>query len=368
MTLSLSVVIPVHNEAEHLPRTIDALVEAIEQSDFEAELVLVDDGSTDRSAEVVRSTVSRRLPLTVLEQPNSGRFAARRSGLEAAKGDWVLLLDARVRLERTSLESVCKVLTERERVWNGHVQVETEGNPYGAFWDVLAKLAWREYFDHPRRASFASENFDHYPKGTGCFLAPREALLDAIAAFDSYYSNQRFVSDDTGLIRWLAERERIHITPEFACRYSPRTTLRSFLRQAVYRGSTFVDGHARPESRFFLPAVAFFPISVTLALLALRRPTIVPALAAATAVAAGGLAAAGGHPRFESVSFGLLAPVYAVAHGAGMWRGGLMLLVERARGRYRRAVSTISRSRVSTASATSDHGRVDTIGRSSKSR
>jgi glycosyltransferase involved in cell wall biosynthesis len=322
----LSVVMPVYNEAPHVPATIDALVEAVERSEFDAELVLVDDGSNDGSADAVRRTVAERLPLIVVRQQNRGRFAARRTGLEAASGEWVLLLDARVRLEPTALAFVHGRLGPGERIWNGHVHIETRGNPYGAFWNVLTEIAWREYFDNPRTTSFDSERFDRYPKGTTCFLAPRTQLLDAVAAFRSYYSDQRFVSDDTALIRWLAERERIHLSPEFACLYAPRSNLGSFLRQAVYRGSTFVDGHGRRESRFFPVVVAFFPVSVVLALAALRRPGVISAAAAASGLAAGAVATVAHRSRFETLSFAWLVPVYAVGHGIGMWRGLLMIV------------------------------------------
>jgi glycosyltransferase involved in cell wall biosynthesis len=322
----LSVVIPVYNEAAAVSATIDALVEAVERSDFDAELVLVNDGSTDGSAEAARRTAAEHLPLVVVEQPNRGRFAARRAGLEAATREWVLLLDARVRLEPTALAFVHSRLGGAERIWNGHVHIETRGNPYGAFWNVLTEIAWREYFDNPRTTSFDSERFDHYPKGTTCFLAPRTLLLDAVAAFRSYYADGRFVSDDTALIRWLAERERIHLSPEFGCRYAPRTNLRAFLRQAVYRGSTFVDGHGRRESRFFPVVVTFFPVSIVLAIAALRRPVVISAAAAASGLAAGAVATVAGRSRFETLSFAWLVPLYAVGHAIGMWRGLLMIV------------------------------------------
>ena len=52
---------------------------------------------------------------------------------------------------------------------------------------------------------------------------------------------------------------------------------------------------------------------------------LVPALAAAGAATAGVVAAASGRSVFETASFAALAPLYAVAHGAGMWRGLGML-------------------------------------------
>jgi glycosyltransferase involved in cell wall biosynthesis len=184
MSPSLSVVMPVYNEAPHLGETIEALVEAVAHSGFDADVVLVDDGSTDGGAEVVRSALSCRRPLHVVAQPNRGRFEARRAGLEAARGDWVLLLDGRVRLRSASLAFAHERLAAGETVWNGHVHVDTDGNPYGAFWNVLVELAWRDYFDDPRPASFDAESFDRFPKGTTCFWS-RDSSWRTLGAFRS---------------------------------------------------------------------------------------------------------------------------------------------------------------------------------------
>ena len=311
---------------------MEALVEAVARSSFDAEVVFVDDGSTDGSADAVRAALKGRLPLTVVTQPNRGRLIARRAGLEAASREWALLLDSRCRLDPESLTFVEARIGPDAPVWNGHVYVDTRGNPYGAFWNALAEIAWREYFDNPRTTSFGTEDFDHYPKGTGCFLARRRLLLEAIVSFRTSYSNARFVSDDTSVIRWLARRHPIHVSPGFSCLYAPRGTLKAFLRQAVYRGSTFVDGHGRPESRFFPFAVAFFPVSAALAVVAIRRPTLLPPLALGTSLAAASVAAAARRSRFEIFSFALLVPPYAVAHGLGMWRGLGMVLATRLAG------------------------------------
>ncbi|MBA2641716.1 MAG: glycosyltransferase, partial [Actinobacteria bacterium] len=267
-------------------------------------------------------------------QPNRGRFAARRAGLEAASGDWVLLLDARVRLDPRSLRFVHDRLDAGERVWNGHVRVDTRGNPYGAFWNTLVELAWREYFDDPRTTSFDLESFDRFPKGTGCFLAPRELVLAALAEFRSAYGDLRHANDDTPLIRAIAASERINISPAFACDYSPRDTLGSFVRHAFHRGAVFLDGHGRRESRFFGVVVAFYPVSAGLSLVALQRPGYVAAAAAGTAALGAVVAAATSRSVADAAAFGALLPLYAVAHGAGMWRG-LGLAVS---GRARRGV------------------------------
>jgi glycosyltransferase involved in cell wall biosynthesis len=329
MSVSLSIVVPVHDEAAHLPATVDALAVALDGAGFEAELVLVDDGSTDGSAEVARAAADGRMRFRAIVQEQSGRFRARRAGIEAAEGECVLLLDGRVRLEPGALAAVRPRVEAGERVWNGHVHVETRGNPYGAFGEVLVALAWRDYFSRPRETSYDASDFDRYPKGTTCFLAPRELLRAAFDAFRSGYEDLRHANDDTPIVRWIAERERVHLSPAFACAYTPRRSLGAFLRHSFHRGIVFLDGHGRRESRFFPAVVAFYPASAAFALGTARRPGLAAAATAVGMAVAGALAAAARRSPSETAAFAGLAPVYALAHGAGMWRGLWLLLRRR---------------------------------------
>jgi glycosyltransferase involved in cell wall biosynthesis len=324
VSATLTVVVPVHDEAAHLPATVDALVEAVARSDFDADVVLVDDGSTDGSADAASTALAGRLPLRVVSQSNRGRFLARRAGVEASAGDSVLLLDGRVRIGADALGFVQGRVAAGAHVWTSDVEVEADGNPYGTFWKLLAELAWPSYFEHPRETSFGADEFDLYPKGTTCFLAPRALLLEAMTAFHTRYADARHANDDTPLLRWIAEREPIHIAPGFRCSYRPRTSLRGFVRHSMHRGVVFLDGHGRPESRFYPVAAAFFPVSALLALTAWRRPSIVLLAALSTSLAAAAVGVARQRSEEEVAALALLAPVYAIAHGAGMWRGLLM--------------------------------------------
>jgi glycosyltransferase involved in cell wall biosynthesis len=328
---SLSVVIPVRDEVRHLPVTLAALVLALGEAGLEAEVVVVDDGSTDGSADAARAALDGGVSLQVVSQPNRGRFAARRAGIEAASGELVLLLDARVTLEPRALRFVRARTEAGELVWNGHVRVETD-NALGIFWRLLAELAWRDYFDDPRTTSFGAEDFDRYPKGTTCFLAPRQLLLGAFDRFHTHYSDIALANDDTTILRDIARQTRIGISPEFGCAYAPRTGISRFFRHAVHRGIVFVDGHGRPESRFFPVVVAFFPVSALLLRAALRRPSVVPAAAVASGLAAAAYGVSAGRTREEVRALALVTPLYALGHGLGMWRG----LAELARGRLAR--------------------------------
>src|SRR5262249_42769029 len=121
MTPALSVVMPVHNEAPDLPATLAALLTALVQSGLDAELVVVDDRSDDGSAVVAAQAVGGRIPLQVITQPNRGRFEARRAGAEAARGEFVLLLDGRVAIEDSALAFAQERIRNGERVWTSHV-------------------------------------------------------------------------------------------------------------------------------------------------------------------------------------------------------------------------------------------------------
>lgn len=84
----VTVVIPTHNRAELVPHTIAA---ALAQTYQPLEVIVVDDGSTDATAERIGAGFGARV--TLLRQPNSGVERARQHGLQASRGAFVTFLD-----------------------------------------------------------------------------------------------------------------------------------------------------------------------------------------------------------------------------------------------------------------------------------
>jgi hypothetical protein len=156
-------------------------------------------------------------------------------------------------------------------------------------------------------------------------------MKQGFSKFASYYEDERFGNDDTSIIRWIASQERINISPEYACTYAPRTTLEAFTRHAFHRGIVFLDGHGRTASRYFPAVIAFYPISIAMVPFVLRRPKLAAATLIGGVAALAGALRLRGFPRDEAVSFAALAPLYAVVHGAGMWKGLAMMVGRRLR-------------------------------------
>jgi len=86
---TISAIIPAHNAELTL---LSAASSVLNQSFKDIELIIVDDGSSDRTLEIARSISDQRV--SVLSQRNSGPGAARNVGLNAASGRWVAFLDA----------------------------------------------------------------------------------------------------------------------------------------------------------------------------------------------------------------------------------------------------------------------------------
>ena len=328
---TLTVIVPVYNQEREIAETLKAVDRAAARSPFSADVIVVDDGSEDGTAAAARG-VGISLPVAVMSQENAGRLAARRAGVAAAAGEYVLLIDSRVTLDADALRFVSEALTDEppRSIWNGHVEIETEGNPYGVFWDVVAQTAFAAYFSDPRTTSFGPEEFDAFPKGAGCFFAPRLLLEVAIDAQRSGYADERYANDDTVMIRRLAAAERINISPGFRCSYQPRQGLERFSRHAFHRGIVFLDGHGHRGTRLFPVVAAFYPLSIAWVVLAPKSRAVALFPIAAAAVGGAAVALRLQRPRDAPV-MAALTPVYAVAHGAGMWRGALMMLRDRRR-------------------------------------
>ncbi len=91
----LSVIIPAYNEAKRLPLTLIDIDKHLDEQEYSYEIIVVNDGSTDDTAEIVRRFIPLINNLKLIDnQENKGKGAVVRQGMLSAKGLWRLFMDA----------------------------------------------------------------------------------------------------------------------------------------------------------------------------------------------------------------------------------------------------------------------------------
>jgi len=105
----LSIIVPVYNERD----TVARLLEQVLSLDIDKEIIVVDDGSTDGTREVL--TECEREPISVIHHPeNRGKGAAVRSGLERARGKYVIVQDADLEYDPNEIAGLMAPLEQGE--------------------------------------------------------------------------------------------------------------------------------------------------------------------------------------------------------------------------------------------------------------
>lgn len=109
--MKFSIVVPVYNVEAYLDNCLASL-QAQDFADFE--VICVNDGSTDRSRDILSKWESRFPQMKVIDRENGGLSAARNTGLEAATGDYVLFVDSDDWVESTMLKRVTEEVDDTD--------------------------------------------------------------------------------------------------------------------------------------------------------------------------------------------------------------------------------------------------------------
>lgn len=89
--IAVTVTVPVYNTSQYLRKSLDALAA---QTLKGMEVVMVDDGSTDNSGQICDEYAAKYPNFRVIHQPNGGLAAARQTGLDAARGEYIIVCDS----------------------------------------------------------------------------------------------------------------------------------------------------------------------------------------------------------------------------------------------------------------------------------
>jgi dolichol-phosphate mannosyltransferase len=118
--LHLSVVIPIYNEEESIPHLLQGLRSALKQSSLRYEIIAVDDGSRDNSAAILKRHVAEIPELKIVRlRRNSGQTAAIMAGLDRARGEVIVTLDADLQNDPDDISKLVTKLNEGYDVVSG---------------------------------------------------------------------------------------------------------------------------------------------------------------------------------------------------------------------------------------------------------
>ncbi|MSR35091.1 MAG: glycosyltransferase [Gemmatimonadetes bacterium] len=245
----VSVVVCAYNAADTLEDCLSSL-DRLRYPDYE--VVLVDDGSRDRTGEIARAHPRVR----VIETPNQGLSAARNVGLAAATGSIVAYTDADVRVDADWLAFLVQpLLGSEDIVGSGGPNVVPADDP------PLAQCVARAP-GGPTHVLLDDRVAEHVP---GCNMAFRRDALLAIDGFNPVYLR---AGDDVDICwRLQARGWKIGFAPSALVWHHHRSSVRAYWRQQVGYGEgetwlmahhpeQFLDGRALWRGRIYSPLPA----------------------------------------------------------------------------------------------------------------
>ena len=111
MSLKLSIIVPVYNVEKYIRSCIESIFhQGLEEEDFE--VIIINDGTKDRSMEVIQDIISQHHNITVVNQENQGLSVARNNGIAMAKGVYILMPDSDDLLIENSLKPLLEKALE----------------------------------------------------------------------------------------------------------------------------------------------------------------------------------------------------------------------------------------------------------------
>jgi len=238
MSIAVSVVIPAYNAGKYLGRAIDSVLAQTRPAD---EIIVVDDGSTDNTADVAHGYGEK---IRFIRQENAGASVARNTGIEAATSEWIAFLDA----DDEWLPRKLKLQTEHLRrnpdlVW-------TTGNYIRCYCDKNQQQddLSGERLKNAKAAMGAKEYFDSYFLAhrsfaggwTGTMLIKKQALVEA----GLFLPGQLRINDVDMWFRLAYRRAKIGFIAEPLAVYHmdvPDSIIKTYKDPAVI--CDFIDRH-----------------------------------------------------------------------------------------------------------------------------
>lgn len=209
MIPKIAIIIPCFNQGDYLAEALDSV---IVQSLNDWECIIVDDGSTDNSAEIAKLYAQKDKRISYIHQDNAGPSAARNKGVELTTAPLLFFLDADNMIFDSLLKSGVEYMNSHPNTVLYNVKAEYFGMQKGEF-----KLHYSSYKD-----LLVSNSID-------CACIVRRTDFNRIGGFDEQL---RGYEDWEFFIRLLYHQDRIYTEPKLLFRYRVTNSSTSVNSQA----------------------------------------------------------------------------------------------------------------------------------------
>ncbi len=251
--LEVSVVIPCLNEAENIADTVTRSLEVLAAAGLQGEVVVADNGSEDGSADLARAAGAR-----VVDEPRRGYGSAYLAGFAAARGDYIVMLDADMTYPFDEIPRFVQELRDGAQLVMGD---RMDGIQPGA-------MHWvNRYIGNPILSGTLNLFFHTGIRDAHCGM--RGFRRDILGILDLRTTGMEFASEM--VIR--ASKEKLDIR-EFPITYAPRRGQSKLSRfNDGWRHLRFLLVHS-PTHLFIVPGVALLAIGLLITLVSLSQISI----------------------------------------------------------------------------------------------
>jgi glycosyltransferase involved in cell wall biosynthesis len=238
LALSLiSVIIPAYNAEEFIAKTLESVLSQTYQN---IEILVVDDGSTDTTAEIVKSFAQKDSRIILLQQSNAGVAAARNLAIEKSKGEYIAPIDADDIWYPSNLEKQVKCLTSSAStvgvVYSWSVDINEQDLLTGGFYNstiegkVYTALVYKYFI------------------GNASSSLIRRACFEKLGGYNCQLKLQNAQGcEDLELHLRIAEHYQFKVVPEFLVGYRQITSSMSCNFAAMAKSHSLIMADVRQQ-------------------------------------------------------------------------------------------------------------------------
>ena len=239
--MKVSIIIPAYNEEKYIGKCIETL---LNQSYRDFEIIIIDDGSKDRTVEIVKKLSSKNKKIKLLSQNHGGPGRARNLGAKHTKGGIIVLVDADMEFDKNYIKNLVKPIVEGREIGTYHIK------EYAANKKNIWARCW------------GTKRVEEKPgKTQPIFRAILKKEFLSVGGFDP----AKGTFDDQSLAKKLG-KEAIGV--DATCYHNNPTSLPETFNHSKWIGGSFMTNkdaikrHIKKFSKFIFPAILIFAVAL----------------------------------------------------------------------------------------------------------